>query len=181
MVKIFDWLIVYVFFYFFPEIKYCKRKDIDLCLLELNEDVIETGRVNNVLLRTICLPEKETIPGSSCFTSGLRKDSKTINAVALNLFNQSHCDNYSYYNNFETILNENQLCGGLPSNTNFFAPFSGNFEEDFGGPLVCLDKKTQNPIFTGVSSSNSFSTQNGHPGLIFISDEMNLSQLLFQN
>ena len=41
------------------------RKDIDICLLELTEDIIETGRLNSVLLRTICLPKTESLPGSS--------------------------------------------------------------------------------------------------------------------
>ena len=142
--------------------------------------MIEIGRINNVLLRTICLPEKETIPGSSCFTSGLRKESKSINSVGLNLFNQSHCDDYSHYNKLETVLNDNQLCGGLPSNKNFFAPYSGNYVEDFGGPLICLDKKSQNPIFTGVTSSNSFSTKSGHPGLILPSYEIDISELQYR-
>ena len=49
------------------------QKDQDICLLELTEDVIESGRHNNVLLRTICLPDKESIPGSKCFTSGINQ------------------------------------------------------------------------------------------------------------
>ena len=68
------------------------RKDIDICLLELREDVIETGKINNVLLRTICLPEAESVAGSSCFTSGISQDSKKIDAVPLNLFNRTYCE-----------------------------------------------------------------------------------------
>ena len=68
------------------------KKDIDICLLELREDVIETGKMNNVLLRTICLPEAESVAGSSCFTSGISQDSKKIDAVALNLFNRTYCE-----------------------------------------------------------------------------------------
>ena len=49
------------------------KKDQDICLLELTEDVIESGRHNNVLLRTICLPDEESIPGSKCFTSGINQ------------------------------------------------------------------------------------------------------------
>ena len=49
------------------------QKDQDICLLELIEDVIESGRHNNVLLRTICLPDEESIPGSKCFTSGINQ------------------------------------------------------------------------------------------------------------
>ena len=141
-------------------------KDIDICLLELSEDVIETGRVNNIPLRTICLPEKETLPGSSCFTSGINRDSKIIDAVPLNLFNHTFCDDHSTYNIFGTTLNENQLCAGIPSNTNFIAPFNGKYEQDFGGPLICLDPSTKQPIFTGVASTNSLSTIIGEPGLI---------------
>ena len=141
-------------------------KDIDICLLELTEDVIETGRVNNIPLRTICLPEKETFPGSSCFTSGINRNSKIIDAVALNLFNHTFCDEHSSYNNFGTTLNENQLCAGIPSNTNFIAAFNGEYEQDFGGPLICLDATNKQPIFTGVASSNSLSTMIGQPGSI---------------
>ena len=140
------------------------KQDIDVCLLELREDVIETGRINNVLLRTICLPEQESLPGSSCFTSGLDRNSKVISAVPLNLFNLTFCDSQISYAHFGTILNANQLCAGLPSNTNRTVPFSQNYEQDFGGPLICLDKTNKKPIFTGVASSNSLSTKNGHPG-----------------
>ena len=48
--------------------------DTDICLLELTEDIIENGKLNNVMLRTICLPESESLPGSSCFTSGINQD-----------------------------------------------------------------------------------------------------------
>ena len=141
-------------------------KDIDICLLELSEDVIESGRVNNIPLKTICLPEQESLPGSSCFTSGINRDSKIIDAVALNLFNHTFCDEHSTYNNFGTTLNENQLCAGIPSNTNFIAPFNGKYEQDFGGPLICLDPATKQPIFTGITSTNSLSTTTGEPGSI---------------
>ena len=141
-------------------------KDTDICLLELEDDVIETGRINNVLLRTICLPEKESVPGSSCFTSGINRDSKIIDAVPLNLFNQSYCESHSDYRFFGETLNENQVCAGLPSNSKYALPFSGEHEEDFGGPLICLDKTTKTPIFTGISSSNSLSRRSGHPGMI---------------
>ena len=141
-------------------------KDIDICLLELSEDVIESGRVNNIPLRTICLPEKESRPGSSCFTSGINRNSKFIDAVALNLFNHTFCDEHSSYNNFGTTLNENQLCAGIPSNKDFIAPFNGKYEQDFGGPLICLDLATKQPIFTGIASSNSLSTITGEPGSI---------------
>ena len=145
------------------------EKDIDICLLELREDVIEIGRINNVLLRTLCLPEKEALPGSRCFTAGINRDSKVIDAVPLNLFNYTYCDSHRIYNEFGTSLNENQLCAGIPSKTNNTSPFRGKYEEDFGGPLICLDKTNQKPIFTGVASSNSLSTRHGYPGLIRIS------------
>ena len=132
----------------------------------MREDVIETGRVNSVLLRTICLPEQESLPGASCFTSGLNRDSKIIDAVPLNLFNYTFCDDHNVYKDFDTTLNENQLCAGLPSNTNYTAAFTGEHEEDSGGPLICLDKTSQKPIFTGVASSNSLSTKSGQPGLV---------------
>ena len=48
--------------------------DTDICLLELTEDIIESGKMNNVMLRTICLPESESLPGSSCLTSGINQD-----------------------------------------------------------------------------------------------------------
>ena len=57
------------------------KKDQDICLLELTEDVIESGRHNNVLLRTICLPDEESIPGSKCFTSGINQAGFLINAL----------------------------------------------------------------------------------------------------
>ena len=68
------------------------RKDIDICLLELTDDVIEMGKINNVLLKTICLPEAESVAGSSCFTSGISQDSRQIDAVPLNLFNRTYCE-----------------------------------------------------------------------------------------
>ena len=147
-------------------------KNIDICLLELKEDVIEIGKSHNVLLRPICLPEEETVPGSSCVTSGVNRDSKIIDAVPLNLLDDSSCNDHYVYNHFGTTLNENQLCAGLPSNTNSTAPFNGKHQEDFGGPLICLDKTNQKPIFTGISSSNSLSTKNGQPGLIQISNTL---------
>ena len=52
------------------------------------------GRQNKVLLRTICLPEREPLSGSSCFTSGINKDSKVIDPVQLNLFNHTYCDKH---------------------------------------------------------------------------------------
>ena len=151
----------------FNELKFSiTKKDTDICLLELTEDVIESGRMNNVMLRTICLPESETVPGSSCFTSGIEQDSKAIDAVPLNLFSHTFCDNHSVYSHFGTSLNENQLCAGLPSRTDEIAAFSGKYLEDFGGPLICLNKTNKQPVFTGVSSSNSLSTKSGHPGMI---------------
>ena len=144
-------------------------KDIDVCLLDFGEDIIEAGRINNVFLRSICLPNVESIPGSSCFTSGINKDSKLIDAVPLNLFNHTFCDNHSVYNDYyETTLNENQLCAGLPSNTYTTAAFNGQHKEDSGGPLICIDNRSKEPIFTGVTSSNSLSTKTGHPGMIHI-------------
>ena len=132
--------------------------------------MIEIGKSHNILLRPICLPEQETVPGSSCVTSGVNRDSKIIDAVPLNLLDDSSCNDHYVYNHFGTTLNENQLCAGLPSNTNSTAPFNGKHQEDFGGPLICLDKTNQKPIFTGISSSNSLSTKNGQPGLIQISN-----------
>lgn len=142
------------------------KKDMDICLLELREDVIETGRMNNVMLRSICLPKDEPVPGSSCFTSGINRDSKVVDAVPLNLFTNTYCDSHSVYDHFGTTLNQNQLCAGIPSKTDFIAPFSGKYEEDFGGPLICLDKTNQQPIFTGIASSNSLSTKSGQPGMV---------------
>ena len=135
----------------------------DICLLELTEDVIETGRLNNLLLRTICIHESETLPGSSCYTSGINRESKDVDAVPLNLLNDSLCDNA--YNHHETEMNVNQLCAGIPSNNNLTAPFNDKYGEDFGGPLICLNSTNQSPIFTGVSASNSFSRESGYPGI----------------
>ena len=56
-------------------------------------------------------------------------------------------------------MNENQLCAGIPSNTDFIVPFNGKYEQDFGGPLICIDPTTKQPIFTGVTSANSLSTK----------------------
>lgn len=120
------------------------------------------------MLRTICLPEKESLPGSRCFTSGINRDSKIIDAVPLNLFNYTYCNSHRIYNEFGTNLTENQLCAGIPSQANFTAPFSGEYQEDFGGPLICLDRVKHEPIFTGVASSNSLSTRYGNPGMIHI-------------
>ena len=141
-------------------------KDTDICLLELEDDLIESGRINNVLLRTICLPEKESVSGSSCLTSGINRDSKIIDAIPLKLFNQSFCESQSDYSFFGETLNEKQLCAGLPTNSKYTLKFSGEHEEDFGGPLICLDKTTKTPVFTGIASSNSLSTRTGHPGMI---------------
>ena len=137
--------------------------------------MIETGKVNNVLLRTICLPDEQSIPGSRCFTSGINEDSKTIDAVSLNLFNKTYCEEHSVYKAFGTSINEVQLCAGIPSNTEFIAPFDGKYDEDFGGPLICLDKANQKPIFTGIASSNSLSTKKGHPGMVRIKKPLNIN------
>ena len=145
---------------------FLNKQDIDLCLLELQEDVIETGKINKVMLQTICLPEMQALPGSRCITSGIQTDSREIHAVSLNLFNETYCHEHSVYSHFGTVLNENQLCAGLPSNTQLTAPFNGIYQEDFGGPLICLDKTNHQPMFTGLTSSNSFSTKSGYPGLI---------------
>ena len=143
--------------------------------------MIEGGKRNNVMLRTICLPEFESVPGSSCFTSGINQDSKEIDAVPLNLFSHDFCDNHSVYSQFQTSLNENQLCAGLPSGNDQIAPFSGKYVEDFGGPLICLDKTNQKPIFTGVASSNSLSTKSGHPGMIQSSSIQKTLNLFMSN
>ena len=132
----------------------------------MEEDVIQIGRISNVLLRTICLPDNETISGSYCVTAGFNRDSKIIDAVPLNLLNREYCENHSIYNHFGEKLNENQLCAGIPSNNNATIPVSGKYQEDFGGPLICLDKTSQKPIFTGIASFNSLSTKHGQPGLI---------------
>lgn len=148
------------------------RKDIDLCLLELDEDVIEAGKINNVVLQKICLPDFELQGGSSCFTTGIRRESKVIDAVSLNLFNETFCLEHSDYNYFGVSLNENQLCAGIPSNAELIAPFNGEHEEDYGGPLICL-APDRSLFLTGVSSSNSLSTKDGHPGMIFLKFESN--------
>ena len=92
------------------------------------------------------------------------QNSKVIDAVQLNLLNNTYCDEHSVYGHFGQTLNENQLCAGIPSNGNYTIPFSGKHEEDFGGPLICLDKR-QKPVFTGIASFNSLSTKQGHPGI----------------
>ena len=134
----------------------------------MEEDVIETGRISNVLLRTICLPETETIPGSYCVTSGFNRDSKIIDAVPLNLLNQEVCRTNSFYEAFGEEINENQLCAGIPSKTNSTIPVSDKYQEDFGGPLICLDKTSQKPFLTGIASFNSLSRKHGQPGMIRI-------------
>ena len=125
------------------------------------------------MLKTICLPDESPLPGSKCFTSGIQRDSKIIDAVPLNLFDFNYCESNSMYNQIGIILNQNQLCAGLPSNTNYFAPFNGKYREDFGGPLICLDKNDQTPIFTGIASSNSLSTKSGYPGLVLAFERRN--------
>ena len=72
---------------------------------------------------------------------------------------------HSVYNAFETTLNKNQLCAGLPSNSDLTVGFNGQHQEDFGGPLICLEGTNKKPIFTGVTSSNSLSTRSGYPGI----------------
>ena len=116
------------------------------------------------------MPHFESQDGSSCFTTGISRESKVIDAVSLNLFNETFCLEHSDYNYFGVSLNENQLCAGIPSNSEFIAPFNGEHEEDYGGPLICLSSD-QSPFLTGVSSSNSLSTQHGHPGTIFFEIE----------
>ena len=133
--------------------------------MQLIEDVIETGKINSVMLRTICLPDEEPAFGSSCFTSGLNRDSKVVDAVPLNLLSQTYCEEHSNYEHFGETLNENQLCAGLPSNSNVTLPFNGKHEEDFGGPLICLNNTNPMPIFTGIKASNSMSTKSGQPGI----------------
>ena len=129
------------------------------------EDVIETGRISNVLLRTICLPENETAPGSYCVTSGFNRNSKIIDAVPLNLLNQNVCRTNNFYNVFGNEINENQLCAGIPSKTNSTISVSDKYQEDFGGPLICLDKTSQRPILTGIAAFNSLSRKHGQPGM----------------
>ena len=151
-----------------PPFKIRSDEEIDICLVEMEEDIIDSGKSHNVLLQTLCLPTQESEPGSKCFTSGLEKFSKTIDAVFLNLFNHSYCDGQSFYSHFGININENQLCAGIPSENNISAPFSGKYEDDFGGPLICFNNNDEIPIFTGVTSSNSLSTKSGQPGLNLI-------------
>lgn len=134
--------------------------------MELDEDIIETGRINQVLLRTICLPEKEITPDSHCVTSGLKRNSKVIDAVPLDLLNYTFCDNQN--DRFELINNEYQLCASLQQNVNNTTLFHKQYEIDSGGPLICLDQINQKPIFTGVASSDSLSSEYGHLGIIKI-------------
>ena len=145
---------------------YFHFKDLDICLLELTEetDIIETGRINNVLLKTICLPENESPPGSKCFTSGIKRDSKVVEAVPLQLFNYTVCDENIHYKDVETTLNQNQLCAGLSSNVNYTIQLTRQYDEDFGGPLICLDEDLK-PVFTGIASSNTLLADSNQPGI----------------
>ena len=82
-------------------------------MLELIDDVIEHGRINNVLLRTICLPEKKSLPGSLCYTSGIHKNTRIIDAIPLSLYNQSLCDENNIYDELGITIKTNQLCAGM--------------------------------------------------------------------
>ena len=77
------------------------------------EDVIEHGRINNVLLRIICLPETESFPGSLCYTSGINRNTRIIDPLPLTLFNQSLCDENSVYDELGITLKTNQLCAEI--------------------------------------------------------------------
>ena len=117
--------------------------------------------------------------GTKCWVAGWGQaqsngvSSDSLKSIGVNLFDPEYCKNHSYYSddtNF--VVNEDELCAGLPHNSkqeknlknnHVTAPGKDACQGDSGGPLICaIDKKA---ILVGVVSHGSGCGEAGKPGI----------------
>ena len=117
--------------------------------------------------------------GKACWLAGWGQSqsngvsSDLLKSVGLNLFGHRYCQNHSFYSDDEEfILNDDELCAGLPHNSrqeknlkeNYVtAPGKDACQGDSGGPLVCsINDKA---VLVGVVSHGSGCGEAGKPGI----------------
>ena len=94
------------------------------------------------------MPENETQIGSNCFTSGLSKNTKLVEAIPTDVIDCS--------DDKENIVSSpDKLCAKIKDQTTDNAVFQNYYQKDFGGPLICIDEENQKPILTGILSTES--------------------------
>ena len=104
-------------------------------------------------------------------SNGVSSDS--LKSIGVNLFDPEYCKNHSYYSDDKNfIVNEDELCAGLPHNSkqgknlknnHVTAPGKDACQGDSGGPLICaIDNKA---ILVGVVSHGSGCGEAGKPGI----------------
>ena len=107
------------------------------------------------------MPEGENDIGSNCFTSGLSKNTKLVEAIPTHIID---CSNDEENN----VLSPDKLCAKIKDRTTDNAVFQNYYQKDFGGPLICIDEENQKPILTGILSTGRnliASNPSGKPNL----------------
>ena len=117
--------------------------------------------------------------GQNCWVAGWGQSqsngvsSDSLKSIGINLFAPEYCMNHSYYSDDENfIINEDELCAGLPHNSkqgknlknnHVTAPGKDACQGDSGGPLICaIDNKA---VLVGVVSHGSGCGEAGKPGI----------------
>ena len=104
-------------------------------------------------------------------SNGVSSDS--LKSIGVNLFAPEYCTNHSYYSDDKNfIVNEDELCAGLPHNSKQGKNLKNNYvtapgkdacQGDSGGPLICaIDNQA---ILVGVVSHGSGCGEAGKPGI----------------
>ena len=110
--------------------------------------------MNNRTLKSLCLPKIETELNSTCFTSSIGNSKHSVDSLQL-----IKCDDYGHSN-----MSSNEICAMISIEDVKSSPFENYNVTDFGAPLICIDEKSQNPILTGILSTNTTYSKN-KPGL----------------
>ena len=106
------------------------------------------------------MPEGENDIGSNCFTSGLSKNTKLVEAIPTHVIDCSEDEE-------NNVSSPDKLCAKLINQTTGIAALK-NYQKDFGGPLICIDKENKKPILTGILSTGRnliASNPSGKPNL----------------
>ena len=102
------------------------------------------------------MPENETQIGSNCFTSGLSKNTKLVEAIPTDVIDCSDDEE-------NIVSSPDKLCAKIKDQTTDIAVLK-NYQNDFGGPLICIDEENQKPILTGILSTESNLIAPNHSG-----------------
>ena len=130
------------------------EKKHDFCLLSYEENIFQTGIMNNRTLQSLCLPELETELNSTCYTSSIGNSSHSVDSLQL-----VNCTDYGHSN-----ISSNKICAMISINDVKSSPFENYDVKDFGAPLICINSESQKPILTGILSTNATYSKDD-PGL----------------